>query len=104
MRILSGPGCSVRVFVAALIGSPLIRHANFHWMTPTNTLIHLDGIAWGSLLALGLYRLPFSRRTWTLLGLAGMTVGFWRQPLSPEGPAFSIRRSVLPSPAQFSLR
>ena len=27
--------------------SPLLRHANLHWMTPTHTLIHLDGIALG---------------------------------------------------------
>jgi peptidoglycan/LPS O-acetylase OafA/YrhL len=44
-------------------------------MTPTNTLIHLDGIAWGSLLAIGLHTLPLSRRAWIGIGLAGLVVG-----------------------------
>jgi peptidoglycan/LPS O-acetylase OafA/YrhL len=64
------------VLVAALVASPLFRHANLHWMTPTNTLIHLDGIAWGSLLALGLLTVKLSRRTWLVLGLSGLVVGF----------------------------
>lgn len=58
-----------------LIACPLIRMHHFAWLNPTHTLIHLDGIALGSLLALGLYTLPLTRRTWTLLGLAGFVLG-----------------------------
>ena len=63
------------VLVAALVASPMLRHANLHWMTPTNTLIHLDGIALGSLLALGLYTLKLSRRTWLVIGLGAFVLG-----------------------------
>ena len=67
VRVLRRPWMLGTVLVAALIGSPLVRLCQLlHWMTPTNTLIHLDGIAWGSLLALGLHRLPLRRRTWVL--------------------------------------
>ncbi|MGB0063373.1 MAG: hypothetical protein WBP85_02925, partial [Terracidiphilus sp.] len=47
-----------------------------HWITPTHTLTHLDGIAWGSLLAIGLHTLKLSRRTWLWLGVAGSILGF----------------------------
>jgi len=42
---------------------------------PTHTLIKLDGIAMGSLLALGLYTLPLARRVWLWLGLGGFVLG-----------------------------
>ena len=42
----------------------------------THTLIHLDGIALGSLLALGLYTLALSRRTWLWTCLIAMVLGF----------------------------
>jgi peptidoglycan/LPS O-acetylase OafA/YrhL len=45
-------------------------------MTPTHTLIHLDGIAWGSLLALGIFTLAWNRRVWLALGLGGIGLGF----------------------------
>jgi hypothetical protein len=50
------------VLTAALICSPLLRHLNPVWLwgLPTHTLIKLDGIALGSLLALGLYTLPLA--------------------------------------------
>ena len=63
------------VLVCALVASPLLRLANYHWLNPTHTLIHLDGIAWGSLLALGLFTLPLSRRAWLWIGLAGLVLG-----------------------------
>ncbi len=63
------------VLVAALVTSPMLRHANLHWMTPTNTLIHLDGIALGSLLALAFYTLTLSRRAWLLIGLSALVLG-----------------------------
>jgi len=76
VRVFKRPAMLAVVLVAALVASPLFRHANPHWMTPTNTLIHLDGIAWGSLLALGLLTVKLSRRTWLVLGLSGLVVGF----------------------------
>ena len=51
VRWLRRPWMLATVLVAALVASPLLRHAHYAWMTPTHTLIHLDGIAWGSLLA-----------------------------------------------------
>jgi len=76
VRLLKRPAMFSMVLVAALIASPLLRHANLRWMTPTGTLIHLDGIAWGSLLALGLFTLNLSRRTWLVLGLVAFVAGF----------------------------
>lgn len=76
VRVFKRPAILALVLVAALVASPMFRHANLHWMTPTNTLIHLDGIAWGSLLGLALLTLKLSRRTWLVLGLGGLVVGF----------------------------
>ncbi len=64
VRFLRRPWLLAAVLCSALVVSPLLRHANLHWMTLTNTLIHLDGIALGSLLALGLHTLALSRRVW----------------------------------------
>lgn len=88
VRVLKRPWMLGALLSAVLVGSPLMRYANFHWMTPTNTLIHLDGIAWGSLLALALHRLAFRRRTWVLLGAAGMAAGFWAAATVAGGTAF----------------
>ncbi len=75
VRVLRGPWTLAMVLAAALAASPVLRHANLHWMTPTNTLIHLDGIALGSLIALGIYSLPISRRVWLTIGLAAFVLG-----------------------------
>jgi peptidoglycan/LPS O-acetylase OafA/YrhL len=67
------------VLAGTVVCSPLMRHLDPVWMKgiPTHTLIKLDGIALGSLLALGLYRFALSRRTWIWIGLGcfagGMT-------------------------------
>ena len=66
VRFLRRPWMLATVLACALIASPLLRHAHLRWITPTHTLIHLDGIALGSLLALGLYTIPLTRRTWLL--------------------------------------
>ena len=65
------------VLACALCGSPLLRHLNPHWLwgLPTHTLIKLDGIALGSLMALGLYTLQLSRRVWLWIGLAAFVAG-----------------------------
>jgi peptidoglycan/LPS O-acetylase OafA/YrhL len=77
VRFLRRPWMLATVLTAALITSPLLRHLNFVWMwgMATHTLIHLDGIALGSLLALGLYTLKLRRRTWFWLGLGAFVVG-----------------------------
>ncbi len=75
VRVLKRPWMLATLLAAALIASPLLRRANLGWMTPTNTLIHLDGIAWGSLLALAVHTLPLSRRAWLGLGLSGLALG-----------------------------
>jgi peptidoglycan/LPS O-acetylase OafA/YrhL len=88
VRFLRRPWMLAAVLTAALIISPLLRLANLHWMNLTHTLIHLDGIALGSLLALGLFTLPLSRRLWLWMGLGGMVLGFWAAATIAGGTAF----------------
>ena len=76
------------VLATALIASPILRLLNLRWMTLTHTLIHLDGIALGSLLALGLYAVNLSRRGWLWIGLGAMVVGFWATATIAGGTAF----------------
>jgi peptidoglycan/LPS O-acetylase OafA/YrhL len=88
VRFLKRPWMLALTLAAAITASPLLRLANLRWMTPTHTLIHLDGIAWGSLLALGLHTLQINRRTWLLLGLAGLVVGLSAAGTIAGGTAF----------------
>lgn len=78
--VVGGPGLKrpwmlAAALLAALAASPIFRYANLQWMTPTNTLIKLDGIALGSLLALGMHTLSLSRKAWLGIGLGGFVVG-----------------------------
>lgn len=75
VRILRRPWMLALVLGVALVGSPLMRQTHFAWLTPTHTLIHLDGIAWGSLLALAMHTIRLSRRVWLGLGLGGLVLG-----------------------------
>ena len=75
VRFLRRPWMLAVLLGAVLVASPLLRHANLAWMTPTHTLIHLDGIALGSLLAIGIYTLRLSRRAWLLIGLSAFALG-----------------------------
>ena len=88
VRVLHRPWMLAGALIATLIASPLFRHANLHWMTPTNTLIHLDGIAWGSLLAIGLHTLPFARRAWLWMGMGGSVLGFLAAATIAGGTAY----------------
>jgi peptidoglycan/LPS O-acetylase OafA/YrhL len=88
VRFLRRPWMLASVLGAALVASPLLRHANLHWLTLTHTLIHLDGIALGSLLALGIYTLPLSRRVWLWLGLGGFALGIAAAATVAGGTAF----------------
>jgi len=76
VRILARPWSLAVFLCCALVASPLFRMSHLSWITPTHTLTHLDGIAMGSLIAIALDTVPFSRRTWLALGLTGMVVGF----------------------------
>ncbi len=76
VRFLRRPWMLAAVLICALIASPWLRMSHWSWITPTHTLIHLDGIAWGSLLAIGLHTLPLSRRAWLWMGLGGILAGF----------------------------
>jgi peptidoglycan/LPS O-acetylase OafA/YrhL len=88
VRFMRRPWTLAAVLAAALIASPIFRLANLHWMTLTHTLIHLDGIALGSLLALGLYTLALSRRSWLWAGLGAMVLGFAATATVAGGTAF----------------
>ena len=88
LRILARPW-SLAVFLAcALISAPLFRMSHFAWITPTHTLTHIDGIAMGSLIAIGLHTLALSRRAWLTLGLAGVVAGFVAAATVAGGTAF----------------
>jgi peptidoglycan/LPS O-acetylase OafA/YrhL len=76
VRVLRRPWMLAAPLIAALIASPMLRHTNWHWITPTDTVTHLDGIAWGSLLAIGMHALKLSRRTWLWVGICGSVAGF----------------------------
>ena len=67
----------VMVLIAAFIASPIIRGWNTGLLTPTHTLIHLDGLAIGSLIAVLLRMDIFSRSVWRRLGLAGIGLGIF---------------------------
>jgi peptidoglycan/LPS O-acetylase OafA/YrhL len=64
------------ILVGMVVASPLFRLSHAHWLNTTHTLIHLDGIAMGSLLAVGLYGLRWSRRVWLWVGFAAAVLGF----------------------------
>jgi peptidoglycan/LPS O-acetylase OafA/YrhL len=64
------------ILLAMVIATPLFRLSHAHWLNTTHTLIHLDGIAMGSLLALGIYSLRLSRRVWLWTGAIVVVLGF----------------------------
>jgi len=78
------------LLIGTYIGSPLIRLSahSASWMTPTHTLIHLDGIALGSLLALGLYTLALRFQQWLWIGVAAAVTGFLLAATIAGGTAF----------------
>jgi len=88
VRFLRRPWMLAGLLGAVLVASPLLRYANLSWMTPTHTLIHLDGIALGSLMAIGLYTLRLSRRAWLFIGLGGLVLGIGAAATVAGGTAF----------------
>jgi peptidoglycan/LPS O-acetylase OafA/YrhL len=73
---------------AMLVVSPLVRFLQPHWLTGTHTVIHLDCIAAGSLLALALYRFPLERRVWLWTGLGAIVLGFLATATIAGGTSF----------------
>ncbi len=76
MPVLAG------LLVAMIVASPLIRHFNPGTLVATNTLIHLDGIAFGSLIALLLRVIKPKdddinqhERAWRNIGFAAAALG-----------------------------
>lgn len=61
--------------IAAAVGSPLLRYLNIAGFTKTHTLLHLDGIAIGSLIAVIVRAWPASRAIWRGAGRAIIAVG-----------------------------
>jgi peptidoglycan/LPS O-acetylase OafA/YrhL len=88
VRFLRRPWMLATLLIAALIASPLFRLTHFAWITKTHTLTHVDGIAMGSLLALGLYTVPIARRIWLAIGLAAIPTGFIAAGTITGGTAF----------------
>jgi peptidoglycan/LPS O-acetylase OafA/YrhL len=65
----------VPVLIAIIIASPFIRILANGRLTATHTLIHLDGLAVGSLISLSLRYFDFSRQTWKRLSALALSCG-----------------------------
>ena len=87
-RWLRQPWMLAAVLVGALVASPALRLGHHAWLTPTHTLIHLDGLAWGSLIALAMHTLKLSRRAWLSMGLAALVLGIAAAATVAGGTAF----------------
>jgi peptidoglycan/LPS O-acetylase OafA/YrhL len=61
--------------VGMLATSPLVRYFFGGHLTPTNTLTHLDGLAVGSLIAIALRVLPWSKTIWKWIAGGCIAVG-----------------------------
>ena len=88
VRFLRRPWMLAVLLVTAFVESAWMRRAHPHWLTPTHSLIHLDGIALGSLLALGLYTVRMSQRAWLGVGLASFIFGIAAAATIAGGTAF----------------
>jgi peptidoglycan/LPS O-acetylase OafA/YrhL len=88
VRFVRRPFLLAVLLGSVLVACPMIRHAHPHWLTPTHTLIHLDGIAMGSLIALGLYTIHLNRRTWISIGLVSLVLCITATATIAGGTAF----------------
>jgi peptidoglycan/LPS O-acetylase OafA/YrhL len=88
VRLMRRPLWLATVLAAALLSAPLFRLTHLAWITPTHTLTHIDGIAMGSLLAIGLHTLPLNRPAWLYVGIAGIVIGFLSAGTIAGGTAF----------------
>jgi peptidoglycan/LPS O-acetylase OafA/YrhL len=99
VRWLRRPWMLASVLACALISSPLLRLLDPVWMKglPSHTLIKMDGIALGSLLALGVYTIQLSRRVCLWLGLGAFVLGIFAAATFAGGTAFLDSAIVLGS-------
>jgi peptidoglycan/LPS O-acetylase OafA/YrhL len=88
VRLMRRPWVLTAFLVAVFAESAGMRRAHLPWLTPTHSLIHLDGIALGSLLAVGLYTLDLSRRVWLGIGLTSLALGVTSAATIAGGTAF----------------
>ena len=65
----------IPLLIAIILASPFIRILASGRLTPTHTLIHLDGLAIGSLIALSFRHFDFCRRTWKRIAAAAFSFG-----------------------------
>ena len=88
VRFLHKPWVLASVLAAALACSPLLRYLHPAWVSVNHTLIKLDGIAIGSLIALGLFTLALSRRTWLWIGLGALVLAIAASATVAGGTSF----------------
>ena len=85
----AGRGCWLTLLAGVLAGSPLVRHANLHWLTPTHTLIHLDGIALGQSAGdRAAHAAARAGAAWLWMGLGGFVLGIAAAATVAGGTAF----------------
>lgn len=60
--------------VLVIIASPFLRAGNRGTLTPTHTLIHLDGLAFGSLIAVALRSVSWTQRVFRRIAVSAITV------------------------------
>jgi peptidoglycan/LPS O-acetylase OafA/YrhL len=65
----------IPLLIAVIVASPFIRIIAGGRLTPTHTLIHLDGLAVGALIALSFRHLDLSRRAWKRIAAAALSCG-----------------------------
>ena len=65
----------IPLLAAVIIGSPFLRMLAGANLTPTHTLRHLDGLAVGSLIALGVRQLGMAHRIWRRLTPVALAIG-----------------------------
>lgn len=65
----------VPMLSAIIIASPIIRAIYAGRLSPTHTLLHLDGLAIGALVALSVRSYNLSRLAWRRIANAGLTCG-----------------------------
>lgn len=75
VRWVRRPWMLAVLLAATFAVGPVSRHLHPAWSNPTHTLFHLDALALGSLLALGLYTLNWSRQSWLRIGILGLVAG-----------------------------
>lgn len=88
VRFLRRPWLLALVLGCALAASPVFRMSHYAWITKTDTVTHLDGIALGSLLSLAMYTLTIPRRMWIAVGLSAMVIGSFLAATVAGGTAF----------------